>query len=420
MRRVLVTSTYFASDVTIGSARVAGLARYLPDHGWLPTILTPELPRGHTLVDQDVEVIEYADLYGRVRRSVGEPAAGPGRRASGRRSFRSRAASAAQYVLVPDWSIGWLPGARHAIRRLEKEGRRFDAVLSSSNPRTPHLIARGARRTFDAPWVADLRDFWTIDHYYRHGFPRKPLERRLERHVLGDADALVTVSEPYARRLGSFLDREVHSVLNGFDPELWNEPPTPLTEKLTISYTGSLALGKRDPTLLLEALAALLARGEVDRQRIAVRFFGRREGALDDLVARLGLEDVVTQRGYVDRADAIRRQQESHVLVIFFYDHPDEEGVLTGKVEYFAARRPILGIGGPGGAMEDLLETTVAGEYVRAHDRTRAEAVLLRWWREYEEHGRVLYRGVDERVRELSQTRVAEQFAAILDGVARA
>ena len=416
MRRVLVTSTYFASDVTIGSARVAGLARYLPEHGWLPTILTPELPPGHALADRDVDVVSYADLYGRVRRSVGESATAS-TTARSRRSVRTRARSAVQYALVPDWSIGWLPGARRTLRQLKADGREFDAVLSSSNPRTPHLIARAARRTLAAPWVADLRDFWTIDHYYRYGFPRKTLEQRLERHVLGDADALVTVSEPYARRLAAFLRRDVHAVLNGFDPRLWNEPAAPLTTKLTITYTGSLALGKRDPTLLLEALAALINRGEIDRGRVDVRFYGRRDDAVDAVVARLGLQGVVTQHGYVDREEAIRRQRDSHVLVVLFYDHPDEEGVLTGKVEYFAARRPILGIGGPGGAMEALLRRTGAGEYVRARDQARAEEVLRRWWHEYAEQGAVAYRGSDDRVRELSQARVAEQFAAILDGL---
>ena len=371
MRRVLITSTYFAADVTIGSARVAGLARYLPEHGWLPTILTPELPPGHSLADSEVEVVTYMDLYGRVRRNVGEPAAATV--ANGRKSLRAHAVAAAQYALVPDWSIGWLPGARRALKRLAAEGHRFDAVLSSSNPRTPHLIARAARQRLAVPWLADLRDFWTIDHYYHYGFPRKPLEQRLERHVLGDADALVTVSEPYARRLGAFLGRDVHSVLNGFDPRLWNEPPAPLTEKLTITYTGSLALGKRDPTLLLEALASLISGGEIDRQRLAVRFYGRRDNDLDAVVARLALQDVVSQTAYVDRPEAIRRQQESHVLVVLFYDHPDEEGVLTGKVEYFAARRPILGIGGPGGAMEDLLRSTGAGDtYGRTTGRARS------------------------------------------------
>ena len=211
MRNALIISTYFASDVSIGSARITGLAKYLGDVGWVPTILSPRVPGEPALPRDRVELIEYEDLFARVKQALGrqvhesfslrEPSSRVGLVSRARRT----GIAAAQYLAVPDPFIGWYPAGLQALRRMRREGRGFDVVLSSSNPKTPHLLGRSARGIFDAPWVADLRDFWTIDHYYAYGWPRLPLERRLERHVLGDANALVTVSAPYARRLGEFL-----------------------------------------------------------------------------------------------------------------------------------------------------------------------------------------------------------------------
>jgi glycosyltransferase involved in cell wall biosynthesis len=416
MPRVLVTSTYFDTDVSIGSARMAGLARYLPAAGWTPTILTPRIPGTPAVSRDEVEIIEYDDLYARAKTAVGhESRTEPSGRSD---RLRRRVLTAAQYALVPDYSIGWYPGARRKLHELRRDGRTFDVILSSSNPKTPHLVGRTAHRLFATPWVADLRDFWTIDHYYSYGWPRRSAERRLERSVLGAADALVTVSQPYADRLGAFLDRDVHSILNGFDPADWNDPPAPLTEKLTLTYTGSLALGLRDPTMLLAAIRRLADTGRIELEDFELRFFGRHDHLLDELSARFGLSGVVTQPGYVARQEALRRQRESHGLLVLLYDHPDEAGVLTGKLEYLAARRPILAVGGPGGAMEELLRETGAGEHVRSGDTERLEDVLETWWRTYRETRSVSYHGNASRVQELAQPRMAERFAAVFEGVA--
>ena len=44
MKKVLIISYYFPPDPTIGSLRIKGLAKYLPEFGWEPIILTKNLP----------------------------------------------------------------------------------------------------------------------------------------------------------------------------------------------------------------------------------------------------------------------------------------------------------------------------------------------------------------------------------------
>jgi hypothetical protein len=44
MRTVFVCATYFSEEVFLGSLRINALVKHLPEHGWQPIVLTPELP----------------------------------------------------------------------------------------------------------------------------------------------------------------------------------------------------------------------------------------------------------------------------------------------------------------------------------------------------------------------------------------
>jgi hypothetical protein len=43
MKNVLIITYHFNKKETIGSIRMRGIAKYLPEYGWNPTILTPQL-----------------------------------------------------------------------------------------------------------------------------------------------------------------------------------------------------------------------------------------------------------------------------------------------------------------------------------------------------------------------------------------
>lgn len=437
MRTVLIVSSYFTAEVSIGSIRMRALAKYLPLYGWRPVVLTPAIPWEPALPLDQVDIIETIDLYAPIRRMLGMPigrlaegkrqTASPYQQSSGRQSWIPERwfASLLKRVLkdffaIPDVFVWWYPFAVHTVRRVVLEERRFtvDAVLSSSNPRTPHLIGRRLHDMLDVPWIADLRDFWTLDHYYPYKGVRKAIERRLEKATLSRATTLVTVSRPYAERLRAFLGREdVHVITNGFDPDEWCKVPPPLTKKYTITYTGSLSGGKRDPGLLLEVIRELADEGALDLQDIEIRFFGLREAWLDERAKKLGLEHVVRQYGYLPRDQVLRRQRESHILLILLWNHPLDAGVLTSKLEYLAAQRPILALGGPGGDLERLLNETSAGVYVRGGDKEALRRFLVDSYIEYKTTGSVVYRGRRQVVMKYSHVEMARRFAELLEQV---
>ena len=231
------------------------------------------------------------------------------------------------------------------------------------------------------------------------------------------ADVLVTVSEPLAQKL-----RLLHSgkpvivIPNGYDPD--EVVSVPLTPEFTITHTGQLYQGKRDPAPLFRAIAESISEGQLDRRVVRVRFYGATEYWLEKEVKRFGLEDVVSLHPQVPRNIALEKQRESQVLLLLNWDDPEEIGLYTGKVfEYLAARRPILAVGGPRGVVTELLEETGAGVHPIGYDQLKH--MLIELYNQYKTHGYVPYGGHEERVAKYSHREMARRFAELLDSLMR-
>jgi len=421
VRKVLLITYYFPPRPGVASLRLRGLAKYLPEFGWEPIILTAALPGEPDPRFKVVQTPYPGDVSHRFKRrlhlqpnkgfqeQVGVPLAIRG----AKRSLTSKAITFIKGIIAyPDEQKAWLPfavDAGHELLRKEK----FDAVLSSSGPATCHLIAKELKRKHKVPWVADLRDLWTQNHYYAYNNVRKWFERRLEIKTLNEADALVTVSEPLAKDLGSLHHKTpVFAIPNGFDPDEMGTAP--LTKEFTITYTGQLYQGKRDPELLLKALHELIKDGIVNPGEAKVRFFGPIEYWLDQEIEEYHLEEMVKQYGMVPREIALTKQRESQILLLLNWDDLRESGVYTGKLfEYLAAKRPILAIGGPKGVVSKLLDETGAGVHVSALDHLKQ--TLVHAYREYNSSGEVRYTGNEAQIQRYSHREMASRFADVLE-----
>jgi glycosyltransferase involved in cell wall biosynthesis len=406
----------------IGGIRLYGLAKFLPECGWKPITLTPVLP-GEP--DSRFQVIQtpYDDVIALWKRRVGlNPKETLNKqfncsRAKNRPSIIDYLAYLPQEIIAyPDNQRGWYKHALHAGDRI-LQSEQIDAILSSSYPVTCHLIAKTLAEKYQIPWVADLRDLWTQNPYYNHCTLRRFAEKRLELRTLGKASALVTVSRPLADDLSRLhAHKPVYVITNGFNPEDACFDPPELTDTLTITYTGALYDGKRDPSMLFEALKNLIRDGVIDPERVEVRFFGSQDPWLFDEIKGAGLEGVVKVFGFVPRDQALQRQRESQLLLLLLWNNPQERGVYTGKVfEYLAAGRPIIALGGPEeSVVKDLLNETQSGYYISSLEDL--EVVLSKYYLEYVRTGSIP-RTKESAIMKYSHLEMAKKFADLLDKV---
>jgi glycosyltransferase involved in cell wall biosynthesis len=421
-RRVLVIGAIWPYHS--GGARVSGLAKYLPECGWEPVVLTQPLPSGANLPYR-VEMVGGDAVGASLARGMRlEGEGGPRRRLARKLHMSSenvvlkRGFQLMREVLqYPDGYRMWRQAALE--RALQLVGHEhFDAVISTSPPVSCHLIAAELKRRYGLTWIADFPHLWSQDHGVPYGRIRRSFDRRLEIRTLAGADALTTTNAAHARIFAMLHGAaRVHAISHGFDPDTVNEPPVPLAEKFTMTYTGGFAKGVREPRLLLEAVAGLVADGVLDRDRVEINFYGSPQDWVQNQIDQYGLGAFIHQRGQAPQSAAFERQREAHVLLNIKCNYDAEVGILSSKVlEYIAARRPVISVGEGADVTDEIVVRSRSGE-VAANSDQLAE-YLLRLYREWSDSGFVRWRGATSVVDLYSQRNMACLFAGILDSSA--
>lgn len=425
MKKVLIITCWYPPH-PYPSLRIVGLAKYLPEFGWQPILLTSSLAKK---LSPQFRVIEtpYRDVLGFWKRLLGfSPNEDMRRQVNERFSVTSKNrlvdfifTRVGELLGYPDLHRGWKPFAVKAgSDLLQKED--VDVVLSSSMPVISHIIAKELKSRYQIPWLADFRDLWSQNHNYRYGPPRRVLDRRLELKTLSTADALVTISHPWAEKLTALhKGKPVYMVTHGFEPAEVNTPPANLTTKFTITHTGSIYAGKQDPSRLFAALCNLISDVTVNPNDIEVRFYGPKLAWLDKESKKYRLSSIIKQYGILPRQAALEKQRESQLLLLLDWDDPEEKGVYTGKIfEYFGARRPILATGGSDDdVVAELLNETKAG--IHAHTVEAIKSVLKELYQEYKLKGQIIYKGEKAKINKYTHREMARKFADILDQLTR-
>jgi glycosyltransferase involved in cell wall biosynthesis len=428
MKKVLIIGFLWPYHRRAG-ARLGGLVKFLREFGWEPVLLTAPLD---TKPEIDLRIIEVPykfalDFWMKLFRFNQNASANVREQAKQRvggtskKSFRGALIDfaftrALEIIDYPDNEKKWERPALKICAELWPQ-EKFQAIISSSPPVTGHLIARKLKLKYHVPWVADLPHLWSLNNSYAYSSLRRIVDRRLELKTLSRADGLTTTSGPLVNKLKT-LHKTVplHSITHGFDPDTVNDPPDKLTEKFTITYTGSFDPALRTPTLLLESLQQLISKGVMDRGKVEVRFFGPDEGWINSEIEKCGLSGLVKQYGRVTMAEAQARQRESQLLFNPKWDDPKEPGIHSLKLlEYLAARRPVLATGKYRDVADELLAETGAGIY--AADAAAIEQALAESYREYQQKGSVTWRGDVTKINSYSQREMARKFALLLDSL---
>jgi len=433
MRKVLIIANLFHA-----SPRIPGITAFLPDFGWHATVVTPSVDeRAKSMLGLTDEFfkrtrvvsVDYQDIFS-FWRKVCEWAGfntnegitqqiKSGLKIKSKKSFVDKLLALYKIVFgYPDSEKNWIKPAFDAVSSL-LENEKFDAILSSSPYPTSHVIAAKIVQRFNIPWVAEFRDPWAENFEFPLGFVRQFFDRRLERKTMSLAKKIIAVAPAYADVAAKTNQMNVDVVTNGFDPTMVNRPPRPLTRQFTITYTGTLYEGKRDPQNLFIALRDILDHSEIPEGEIEVRFYGKQQSWLQAEIKRYGLETVVAQRGQLDRIEALERQRESQVLLLIGWGSEDslDEGIYPGKIfEYFAAQRPILVVGGPKHeAIKDIVEQTGAGKgFARAYDVKQA---LLEYYDEFKKGGAIEFKGDLKKIDQFNNQKITEKIVGVLEAV---
>ena len=367
--RILIISFFFPPYNAIGAVRVGKEAKYLAALGHevrvitasdqtLPKTLPLEIPEEcvrRTSWFNVNKIVEF--IFNRKK------VAATGYSASVQKYGLLRKLAYLYKVVVnlPDGQIGWYPYAVAEGGRVIKTWQP-DVIYASAMPVTSLLVAKRLSKKHQIPWVAEMRDLW-MDNPYLDYYPRWRgwYELRLEKKVMSTASGMVTISQPLVDTLEKKYQCPVCLVTNGFDPDDFAKTvPERVQDNdvLHIVYTGMIYLGKRDPSPLFEAIAAL---GDL-KQSIKVSFYGRYLTAVSALAHEFGVASQVEVHMPVAYNEALLLQQQADLLLLLLWNDPKEKGSFTGKVfEYLGAKRPVLILGPSDNVASELVTSRQAG-----------------------------------------------------------
>lgn len=422
MKKVLIIAYAFPPHQVIGSERPFRIAKYLPQYGWEPVVLTVDRPGQYP---GGIRVIKakHNDFFESLKSKISLFLNHRRQNNLQVSSITTSGGSKEEIKLIkfmneiiyfPDPARGWYKTAFSTVSRyLDIE--KIDAIISTSSPETDHLIARRIKRKYGIPWIADFRDPWTQNAYRDKFSLINRLERKLELKIISDADAIVTVTEPWIDLLSSLhKGKRMFCISNGYDDEDFILKPTNLTSKFTITYAGSLYQGKRDPSLLFEVINELIKEKKLERDLIEIRFYGTKEERIAQQVKNSGMDDIVHFYGIIPRGEVIFKLQESQVLLLLLWNNKKESGFCPGKVyEYFGARRPILAIGWSGSVVRDYLKKTGAGMFADSPNTLRT--ILLEYYQEFIKYGRIKY--ANSKIERYNYALLAEEYSEVLNSM---
>lgn len=394
-KKVLLISYLFPPVGGSGVQRALKFAKYLPEFGWDPVVLTVRAinysvydPSLLKELSSEVEIIRTESLDPQ-RLSVWAMSKSrsthPGGSVLLNSRFREGSKALSLYrfcrevFAFPDPYIGWIPFAYwqglKAIRR-----HKIEAILVTMPPHSSAFVAKLLSRKTGVPYLLDLRDFWVGFEPAPH-FSTRLHERAnnlLEKWALRGASALTVFGEVLRNTLKERYPNiaKCEVIPNGFDPmDVEGIAPAERPKgRNRIVFQGSLG------TLVKECfsvfLAALRILPDEVRNSLDVIFVGRAFVGAEREVAEAGLERQVRFLGYLPHKEALRYLRSADATLLFI--PKDNRTLVSGKVfEYLMVGSPIIACVEPDGVCAELLRKAGCGEWISPPDDAQGLAETL-------------------------------------------
>lgn len=378
MKKVLIITYYWPPSGGPGVQRVLKFAKYLPQFGWQPIILTVkdgEYPAIDETLAKDIppECIVYktnswepTNLYKKFAGMKKDEKIPVAVLSEKNISWKKKIANWIRLNLfIPDAKIGWIPFAVRKGKKIIKD-HQPDVIFSSSPPPTVHLIAKKLAKWSSLKWVADFRDPWTQIHYYKNNRLNlfKTIDTIKEKKVVNSADWLTTASKQFVELIGAKKKQNTTVITNGFD-DIQPKFDKINNKKLSLVYVGGLNKN-RYYKQFFTALCQLIEQGILSRKNFTLKFFGKVENSIQREIEKLLKHySVLDFNGYVPHQEAIREMYKGDVLLLLFENVNHYGGHIPGKLfEYMVTGNYILGIGDKKGNAAEILSDIESGEIV--------------------------------------------------------
>ena len=322
-----------------GLLRSLKYCRYLPETGWIPTVLSVK-PFAYERTEQSLlseippEVSVIRTLALDTRRHL---------------SIKNRYV---RWTALPDRWVSWcfsaIPVGLFTIYR-----KRIDLILTTFPIATAILIGLVLHRLTGKPWVVDLRDSMTEDDYPRDERTRL-VYRKIESQAIryGSLFLFTAIStiDMYLKRYPGLRKEKCILLPNGYDEEDFRDLPSAPAgpaardRPLRLLHAGLIYPEERDPRPFFQALSRLKREGTIDATRLQIDLrASSEEDYYEKHLRELDIDDLVNLLPPVPYQQALREAASADALLLL-------QGVTCNHqipaktYEYLRLRRPILAL----------------------------------------------------------------------------
>jgi glycosyltransferase involved in cell wall biosynthesis len=378
MKKILYIVYYFPPYQMTYTFRVSRIARFLPDNGILPVVLTAYDGKHHwheeTLqeIDPRIEIhrvnnpINYTkknsiNLYKKTSKLT--------------QAKNKLIMSIKDLILSPDsyllWSIKIIPCA---IKLIKKHN--IKHVSFCLGPYSPALTGYFLKKLTDIDYSLDFRDEWIkvaqIDQstHKRELKPetlfRKRLNKFWEKRCVNNASNVFSVTDTMTNNFLRTYPKQKNcfTIPNGFvksDYKELNISQVPFRkDRITFYYVGSISINSDiyNPTKFLNGFVKFLKKTSITPE---LHIFGAVDEETKNFIDSYDINDYIIFHGRVERSELLKQLNKADVFLHFYYPDLHPEALSIKIFEYAYLCKPILSFSNRVGEMADFFQATQSG-----------------------------------------------------------
>jgi len=373
-KQVLLISFYFPPfHKSSGSLRILKFAKYLPQFGFEPRVLTAST---FAYEKRDNSSLQGLPVGLEVHRAFALDA-------KRHLSFRGKYP---QFVATPDRYASWIvPAILLGLRLVYQHN--IDLIFSSSPTLSNHIIGRFLSRITGKPWIADFRDpGWDGEGQDNSldSRARKMIEGLTFKNAAGITLTTNRMRELYLRRYAKRKEGTVHVIENGFDdPDFQHVAFKTQSPRFPIRFlhAGLLDADDRNPSAFFQALRKLKDKHPHVQEKCCFDLVAPgAEQKYADEIKKLHLTDLVSIKPAEPYKTVLQRMAKADVLLLFQGESCDLQ-VPAKLYEYFRIGKPVLALTTHRGETAQAVNSTGAGLVVSINDVDAIAEQLEKWIR---------------------------------------
>ena len=421
--------SYFAPPLNLPPAiRIGKFAKYLPEFGWNPIILSvkeidfyqkdevlfKDIPNLNIIRTETFDYFRIMKLFRKTNNSE---------ISQNLHKSNEKLTNLIKSIFPIDDKIGWMPFSSNAAKKIIKTNR-IDAVYVSMGgifhtAITSYLLAK----KYNIPLFLEFRDLWADHPFLTPIFFNRILNNYWERKIVGFARKIIVVTDGMKEHLQKkyeLNEKRIEVITNGFDETDFEFIDPKIKEKNTMIFTFCGSFYKDlSPLDLYESLVKI----KKTHQQIKIRFIGDfrnyfyelKEEYEEKLKDKNIIIEVIPRLKY---QELIQKLKESDLLLIFLPEDKKYNMILTAKIfDYLPLKVPILGFCPVESDISKMIRsgnlgfTITPGNYDQGK---KAIEEIIDLWKEDKLQN---IHGNDEYINGFTRRNLSKRFAQVLDSI---